>query len=195
VYEIDFTNKDTQQVWGNFLAGMTIPGYGLYECSVNGCGAGGWALGAAGALPLVGVAGKVSKLARVGCEAEAAANAASGAANAGRAAYTAIGSTGRIGEAYLKGLGGRSQVYFLTTRGARYVDQLVNGVAYESKVGYVTMSPKVALQIAKDEELLVGQNITAAEWHFFTSPVTGQVGAAQSVLDMLKQAGIGVVYH
>ena len=52
-------------------------------------------------------------------------------------AFSAIGSTGKVGEQWLaQNLGGESQVYFNTTQGGRYVDQLVGDVANESKVGY-----------------------------------------------------------
>lgn len=50
--------------------------------------------------------------------------------------------------------GGESQVYFRTSQGGRYVDQLVNGIANESKVGYTTLTPDIHLQIAKDVELM-----------------------------------------
>jgi len=51
------------------------------------------------------------------------------------AARPAIGATGKVGETALKQLGGESQVYFKTSLGGRYVDQLVDKVAHESKVG------------------------------------------------------------
>ena len=57
------------------------------------------------------------------------------------------------------------------------------------------MSGATRTQIAKDAELLQTGEAISVEWHFFTSPVTGRIGAAPSVLDMLKDAGIGVVYH
>lgn len=45
--------------------------------------------------------------------------------------------TGQQGEKHLVDLvGGESQVYFKTSYGGRYVDQLADGIAYESKVGY-----------------------------------------------------------
>ena len=109
--------------------------------------------------------------------------------------YVGIGANGRIGEEALKSLGGQSQVYFMTSRGARYIDQFANGVAYEAKVGHLSMSPRVKNQIAKDQELLMKEIILSAEWHFFMSPTTGKVGAARSVIDMLNEAGIGVVMH
>ncbi|GAA0680673.1 RHS repeat protein [Dyella marensis] len=109
--------------------------------------------------------------------------------------YAGIGSTGKVGETFLNSLGGTSQKFFRTSLGARYVDQFAEGIAYESKVGYLSMSGTTRAQIAKDAELLQTGEIISAEWHFFTSPVTGRIGAAPSVLDMLKDAGIGVVYH
>jgi hypothetical protein len=61
--------------------------------------------------------------------------------------------SGPIGETAQKALGGQSQVFFRTSTGARYVDQLVNGVAHESKVGYTSLTQDTAKQIAKDMEL------------------------------------------
>ena len=54
--------------------------------------------------------------------------------------YAKIGSTGKVGEDALKVLGGKSHAYFSTTSGKRYVDQLSNGIANESKVGYTTLT-------------------------------------------------------
>ena len=52
-------------------------------------------------------------------------------------------------------LGGELKVFFRTSQGARYVDQLVNGVANESKVGYQTLAQNLATQISKDAELIL----------------------------------------
>lgn len=106
-----------------------------------------------------------------------------------------VGWTGKIGENYLKSLGGVSQKYFETTvgQGGRFVDQFVNGVAYESKVGYTTLTKHVQMQIAKDVELLANKVETGVEkvvWTFFESPVTGKAGASKPLLDALKKAGI-----
>jgi hypothetical protein len=69
--------------------------------------------------------------------------------------YSAIGSTGQIGQQWLvQNLGGESQVYFNTSLGGRYIDQLANGIANESKVGYTSLTQGIQLQIAKDVELL-----------------------------------------
>jgi hypothetical protein len=110
-------------------------------------------------------------------------------------AFSAIGSTGRIGADALAELGGQSNVYFATSQGGRYVDQLVQGVANESKVGYQSLTGTIGSQVAKDAELLQAGRIKAANWHFFTSPVTGQIGGSAPLLDALNKAGIGVVVH
>ncbi|MBI3447898.1 MAG: hypothetical protein HY049_03100 [Acidobacteria bacterium] len=114
-----------------------------------------------------------------------------------QAATTAprIGATGVVGETALKELGGESQVFFQTSQGARYVDQLVNGVANESKVGYTSLTQSVTTQIAKDAELIQSGKVDGAVWHFFTSPVTGQVGPSGPLLQALQNAGITVVIH
>ena len=106
-----------------------------------------------------------------------------------------IGWTGKIGEDFLKTLGGVSQKYFETTvgKGGRFVDQLVNGVAYESKVGYTTLTKDIQMQIAKDAELLANKAQTGVDkvvWTFFESPVTGKAGASKPLWKALKKAGI-----
>ena len=107
----------------------------------------------------------------------------------------AIGATGKIGEKALQALGGDSQVYFRTSQGGRYVDQLVNGVANESKVGYTSLTSDVRLQISKDVELMNTGQINGANWHFFQSPVTGMGGPSGPLSEFLEQSGIGVVRH
>jgi hypothetical protein len=106
-----------------------------------------------------------------------------------------IGSTGKVGENALKALGGDSQVFFRTSKGARYVDQLVNGVAHESKVGYTTLTRSVSRQIAKDVELLGSKEIQGSVWHFFKSPQTGLGGPSGPLRKALEDAGIGIVIH
>jgi hypothetical protein len=109
--------------------------------------------------------------------------------------YEAIGSTGKIGEEALKALGGRSQVYFQTSSGGRYVDQLVNGVANEAKVGYTTLTKSIQTQIAKDAELLAKRDIEAVVWNFFKSPVTGKGGPSAPLIDALNKAGFNYIIH
>lgn len=106
-----------------------------------------------------------------------------------------IGATGKIGEDALKALGGEPQVYFRTSQGGRCVDQLVGGVANESKVGYTSLTKDIARQIAKDFELVQTGQIKSSTWHFFASPVTGAGGPSAPLLQALKDAGFGVVIH
>ena len=109
--------------------------------------------------------------------------------------YSAIGSTGKIGEQYLQTLGGESQVYFPTSQGGRYIDQLVDGIANESKVGYQSLTPSIQLQISKDAELLNAGAVDGVNWHFFQSPVTGLGGPSQPLLNTLQQNGFNVIIH
>lgn len=109
--------------------------------------------------------------------------------------YTAIGSTGVIGETALKALGGTSQKLFSTSLGSRYVDQFVNGIAHESKVGYTSLTRNIRRQIAKDIELIQTRQINGSTWHFFPSPVTGRGGPSQPLLKMLQQNGINYKIH
>jgi hypothetical protein len=111
--------------------------------------------------------------------------------------YSKIGSTGKVGEDALKLLGGESQVYIKTSKGGRYVDQLVNGVANESKVGYTSLTKGISTQIAKDAEIVKNGTggVQSSVWHFFGSPVTGKVGGSQPLLDELARQGIKTVNH
>ena len=106
-----------------------------------------------------------------------------------------IGWTGEIGENALKNLGGKSQQYFKTGKGGRYIDQLVNGIGHESKVGYTSLTKSIKTQIAKDAELVKTKQIKGAVWHFFKSPATGKVGASQPLLDELTNNGIKYIIH
>jgi hypothetical protein len=142
------------------------PGGAALECIIlKNCSWGGWLLAGIGAIP------------------------------GGSLESAGIGWTGRIGEDALKQLGGESQVFFRTTRGARFIDQLVNGVANESKVGYQSLTQDLATQIAKDVELVQSGQIQGSVWHFFVSPVTGLGGPSGPLLQALRQAGITVIIH
>jgi hypothetical protein len=70
------------------------------------------------------------------------------------AAFDGIGATGKLGEDTLVKLGGDSQVFFRTSQGGRYVDQLVDGMAHEAKVGRTSLTSRIASQISKDAELI-----------------------------------------
>jgi RHS repeat-associated protein len=107
-----------------------------------------------------------------------------------------IGATGQVGEQYLEQLGGVPQQYLDTDYGARFVDQLVNGMANESKVGYQTLTDSNRMQIFKDVWLMANDpRVDNVTWHFFLSPVTGQGGPSQQLQDQLLFHGIGIQYH
>lgn len=104
--------------------------------------------------------------------------------------------TGKAGEEYLaKLVGGESQVYFKTSQGGRYIDQLAGDIAYESKVGYTTLTKFTKKQILKDAELIEQGVIKGANWNFFKSDVTGKVGASKPLLEFLEQHGITYTIH
>lgn len=108
---------------------------------------------------------------------------------------TAIGATGKIGEKFLKSLGGESQKSFPTSYGWRYVDQYVQGVAHESKVGYQSLTAGIKRQIAKDVDLVESGQLKSAVWHFFESPITGLKGPSKPLLQELERNGIRVIIH
>lgn len=92
----------------------------------------------------------------------------------------------------MRKLGGISQKYISTSKGGRYIDQLVDGVAHESKVGYTTLTTKIKQQIAKDAEITKYrlEGIENATWHFFKSPQTGKAGASKPLLQELDKNNI-----
>ena len=103
---------------------------------------------------------------------------------------------GKAGEAELAKLfGGKSQAYFKTSRGKRYIDQLADGIAHESKVGYTTLNKRIKEQILKDAELIRKGKINGAHWHFFTSQVTGKGSASKPLLNSLHKNGIKYTIH
>ena len=81
-----------------------------------------------------------------------------------------------------------------TSSGTRIIDQVVVSgqdiIANESKVGYTSLTYDINLQVAKDSELLQSGQVTEVIWHFYQSPVTGEIGASQPLLDLLDQKGI-----
>jgi RHS repeat-associated protein len=102
-----------------------------------------------------------------------------------------IGWTGKIGEEFLKKFGGVSQKYFATSFGGRYIDQFVNGIAYESKVGYTVLTKDIQMQISKDLEIMAtNPEVKRVIWTFFESPVTRKAGASKPLQEALKKAGI-----
>ncbi|WP_102275579.1 pre-toxin TG domain-containing protein [Cytobacillus massiliigabonensis] len=65
----------------------------------------------------------------------------------------AVGKAGKVA----KGTGN------IAFSGGRYIDQLANGIAYESKVGYTSLTSRVKTQILKDAELIKKGQINGAE--------------------------------
>ncbi len=103
---------------------------------------------------------------------------------------------GKAGERELANMfGGKSQAYFKTTNGARYIDQLADGVAHESKVGYTTLTQFVKKQVLKEAEILERGDVDEVVWHFFKSGVTGKVGPSQPLADFLTENGIKYIIH
>ena len=105
---------------------------------------------------------------------------------------------GNAGESFLKNaFGGESQVELATSLGKRFVDQIAEGAAHESKVGYVAYSEKAMTQIAKDAEILTNKlgGVKEYTWHFFRSGITHKVGADPRIIEALNKAGIKAVFH
>ncbi len=108
---------------------------------------------------------------------------------------TRIGATGQVGEAALKQLGGEPQAFFNTSHGARYVDQFVNGIANEAKVGYQTLTSGTRLQVMKDIELMQTQQVQGVIWNFYMSPVTGKIGPSGPLGNLLNSNNIPFTLH
>jgi RHS repeat-associated protein len=103
-----------------------------------------------------------------------------------------IGETGDLGESWLKQFGGVAQKYFNTSQGGRFIDQLIKGMAYEAKVGYVSLTEEISIQVAKDVELLFTGQVDSVSWVFFPSPITGLFGPSGPLYNLLIQNGISV---
>lgn len=112
--------------------------------------------------------------------------------------------TGSAGEQYLASsyTGSIEQKVFSTSGCidvcnpiARRVDVLVDGIAHESKVGRVYLTPGIRRQIESDAYQVEIGAYTGAEWHFFPSAVTNTLGASTQVLDLLNAKGIGYTIH
>ena len=105
--------------------------------------------------------------------------------------------TGKEGEAYLfKLFGGKPQKYFDTPYGRRFVDVFADGIAHESKVGYVSLTDFVKTQIRKDiyARDVLGE-VDEIVWNFFESGVTGKKGPSGPLCDYLIENNIKVIVH
>jgi RHS repeat-associated protein len=105
----------------------------------------------------------------------------------------ALTGGGRAQAALLREFGGMPNAYLPTRLGGRYIDSLAMGVAREAKSGYVSLTPRIARQIAKDAELVRTRSVQAVEWVFYRSPVTGMRGPAPDVRQLLNQHGFRIL--
>lgn len=115
---------------------------------------------------------------------------------AAKAGVQANRIAGQAGEQFLaRAYGGAQQVTKATSRGARVIDNLADGVAMESKVGRTSLTGSVRQQIAKDVELINnrGSGVTSVEWHFF--PGKTGTGPTAPLREALHEAGIKIVVH
>lgn len=77
----------------------------------------------------------------------------------------------------------------------RIIDNLADGVAYESKVGFKVLNEEIMAQINSDAYLIKTGAIKSAHWDFYPSAHTNQVGASKPVLDLLEANGITFTIH
>lgn len=118
-------------------------------------------------------------------------------------------ATGKDGESFLESLYGaktkgvNTQVRASTAAcgescnfsALRYFDVLADGVAHESKVGYVALSDFTRRQVEKDAWLIQNGSIRDAHWHFFASARSNTIGADRRLLDLLDQRRIRYTVH
>lgn len=77
----------------------------------------------------------------------------------------------------------------------RIIDNLLDGVAHESKVGFKYLTPELERQIRSDAHLIEIGTIKGAHWHFLASSHTNKLGADKRVLDLLDELGIPYTVH
>ncbi len=79
----------------------------------------------------------------------------------------------------------------------REIDALAEGVAHESKVGFVRWTSSAKWQILKDAALVRegAAGISEAHWHFWRSDITGRIGADPRVIRLLDRKGIRYTLH
>lgn len=75
------------------------------------------------------------------------------------------------------------------------MDRFSKGIAHESKVGYRSLDKFTKKQVLKDAELISKGKVKGAEWHFFTSSVTGKGGASKPLQNLLRKSGIKYTRH
>lgn len=78
---------------------------------------------------------------------------------------------------------------------SRRFDVVANGVAHESKVGYVYLTDGIRRQINSDAYAVETGQIDGAHWHFYPSSRTDQLGASSAVMALLEEKGIPYTIH
>ena len=105
---------------------------------------------------------------------------------------------GYEGERYMRNLYGASSYTFknvkyvvdgITKSANRIIDGLVNGVAHESKVGYMSLTKFIKEEALKDYALLKRGDITESVWHFYRSAKTGKIGPSGPLKSFLEDHG------
>ncbi|MFD6196410.1 hypothetical protein ACFWE3_06855 [Mycobacteriaceae bacterium NPDC060252] len=138
-------------------------------------------------------------LSRAGTQAGVQASTAAARLAANRAAGNAFR------DAFAQSLGGaargvETEVFQRTSLGARYIDVLRNGAAFETKTGRISLDSEIAKQIAKDTELLGSGQLDSVTWVFkLVDPAKaaspGNGGPTANLLKKLTEAGFKVLYQ
>jgi RHS repeat-associated protein len=81
-----------------------------------------------------------------------------------------------------------------------YPNEGPGGIAREAKAGKISLSEEIKSEIERDK-LLMRRTLKGKkgkiriEWHFFKSPITGEIGPNKVLRKKLKAAGIDIVLH
>jgi hypothetical protein len=89
--------------------------------------------------------------------------------------------------------GGVIEQNFSVTGGLRRVDVLDGTTAIESKVGKVSLTPRVRQELARDVKLLRSGQVNHVQWEFSPSAITGKSGPTGPLRQKLEKFGINIV--
>lgn len=78
---------------------------------------------------------------------------------------------------------------------ARRFDIVADGVAHESKVGYVDLDAATRRQIESDAFAIANGDIDSAHWHFLASAESKTIGPSAPVVELLEKYGIPFTIH
>lgn len=102
---------------------------------------------------------------------------------------------GKVAEKKLANEIGDKDVYpktFNINGEKRIIDHFSDGIAYESKTGYVCASKFVKKQVAKDANLLKKQAVKKVVWVFRKSTKTGKGGPSKPLAELLRNNRIDI---